>query len=188
MRTKLILFLPLLAVLAVSSGCVASRTPVGDKVAALEPKIWNGKWRDGDGGVVTTKIKDARVGIVRMTNKAAWLKRGETHEILVRMLGPLTIANEEMGGGYGFGRVVNDGTHLVVFGADRSVFERLIKRHEIAGEIERDKQRKPTGACSIEGLSRKDYQRLKNEGFDVRSLFEEDPSTVLVRDKWMPIW
>jgi hypothetical protein len=189
---KIARFLPLLAALALCSGCVTSKTPVGDKAPALDPKVWNGKWRSGDGGTVRTRIKDARLGIVEMRTRPPLPKQGETHEILVRSLGPLVIANQKIGDphavAYQFGRVAIDNTHLVVFNADESVFAKLIKRHQVAGQLDKDKHGKLTGSCTIEGFSGKAYRRLKKEGFDVRSLFKEDPSTVLVRDSWHLFW
>jgi len=110
----------------------------------------------------------------------------------VRNLGLLVIANHKTddppGLGYGFGRVSIDATHLVVFDANESAFVKLIRRHEIAGKLDMDKDGKPNGSCFLERFSDKDYRRLEEEGFDVRSLFNENPDTVLVRDKWTPFW
>ena len=188
MNIRFHLLLLLLAALVLSSGCVISRTPVGSKVAVLKPADWNGKWRGGDGEIVRTKIKDAKLGIVQVTTKHAWLKPSETHEILVRTLGPLTIVSQKIGDGYDFGRIALDPTGLVFFDPDQSVFARLIRRHEIGGSIEKDKQGKPTGSCTIDGISEDDYRRLKREGFDVRSLFDENPYESLVRSRCMPFW
>lgn len=188
MKTRLILFPSILAALALLSGCVTSRTPVGTKVAALKSEVWNGKWKGDDGGTARTRIKDARLGIVQITTKSSWFKPSETHELLVRTLGPLTIANQRIGNQYWFGRVAADSNHLLCFQADESIFESLIKQREIAGIIERDKRGKSTGNCTIDGFSEKDCERLEKEGFDLRSLFEEDPTTVLIRYKWMPLW
>lgn len=191
MKFKISIFLPLLAVLF--SGCVVSNTPVGDKVAELKPAVWNAKWRDGNGEIGWTKIKDAKLGVVEVGTSEPWpgLARS-TQEILVRNLGPLVIANEKSndapGFGYEFGRLSIDAKHLVVFGANEPSFASLVKRHEIAGKLDKDKDGKPNGSCFLERFSDKDYRRLKEEGFDVRSLFNEDPDTVLVRDKWTPFW
>jgi hypothetical protein len=186
MKFKIALLLPLLTAFALNGGCVISRTPVGDKVPELKPEIWNAKWLGGDGKIVRTKIKDARLGIVEMTARQPFPKLGvERQEILVRTLGPLQIVNQKMGDDhqfeYEFGRVDIDAAHLLVFGADVSGFAKLIKRHEIVGEFDKGKHGKPTGSCSLNGFSDKDYQRLQAEGFDVRSLFSQDPGTVLVR-------
>ena len=188
MKIRLILFLPLLAALALSSGCVTSRTPVGNKVAALKPEDWNKEWRDGDGEIVSTKIKDAKLGIVQVRTKPAWLKPSETRDILVRTLGPLTIVNQKTDGGYDFGRIALDSMGLVVFGPNKPFFASLIRKHEIVGKIEKDKHGKPTGTCIIDGFSADDYERLKREGFEARTLFDEDPSQILVRQKCMPFW
>jgi hypothetical protein len=188
MKIRLILCLPLLAATALTSGCVTSKTPVGDKVAALKPEIWNAKWLDADGEIVRSKITNEKLGIVRMTLQPSLLKPRETHEELVRMLGPLTIANQKTDGGYQFGRVAIDHNHLVVFNPNDSLFLSLIKHHEIAGKVDRDAHGKPTGSATIQGLSYKDCQRLKKEGFDTRSLFDDDPSTVLIRYRWIPFW
>jgi hypothetical protein len=187
MKFQSILLLPLLAALALC-GCdtVTSKKPVGDKAAELKPEDWNGKWQDGKGTFVVTRIKDAKSGIVEAKYIQPWTKSkpGDvtTDDLLVRKLGAEVIANRGDINGYEFGRVAADGSHLLVFYPDTPVFLKLIKRHMIAGRIDRDKDGKPTHSCTVEEFSERDYQRLKNEGFDVRSLFEEDPSMVLTRD------
>ena len=163
--------------------------PVGDKVAELKPAIWNAKWQGGEGEIVRTKIKDAKLGIIEMSTSRPCPMLGSTRvEILVRNLGMLVIANEKTDygqkSGYEFGRVAVDDKHLVVFDANEGVFVRLIRRHEIAGEFGAYKNGKPTGACYLKRFSDKDYLRLKREGVDVRSLFDEDPDEVLVRYSW----
>ena len=190
MRFKLFRFVPLLAVFCV--GCVICKTPVGDKVARLNPQEWNGKWVGGDGGIIWTKIKDAKLGIVELTAGQPFPKPRLTEEILVRNLGPLLIGNQKAVGdqkadnGYKFGRISIDATHFVIFDANESVFSNLVRRHELAGKLDRDKNGKPTGngGCILERFSDKEYRRLKEQGFDLRSLFNEDPDTVLVRYKW----
>lgn len=187
MKMKSPCFLPLLAALALC-GCesVTSKTPVGDKVPPMDPKAWNGKWRyGGDKLVATTKVLDAKRGLVEMVIYTPWTKPGtdevQTGEVLVRMLGPEMVGNELDNGSYGFERIAMMGDCIVTFAPDKEEFAKLIKQHKIAGKIERDPKGKPTGNCEIKGLSSNDYERLKAEGIDVRSLFEENPSRVFVR-------
>ncbi len=168
------------------NGCVASRTPVGDKVATLDPKIWNAKWRDGSGAAMRTRIKDAKLGIVEMIRLKPWTKPGlgdsDREDLLVRTLGPDMIANEPASGvGYQFERIVTDGSSLVAFDPNESVFEGLISRHELGGKIDRDKKGKSSGSCTIDGFSERDYRRLEKEGFSLQTLFNQDPAKVFIR-------
>ena len=188
MRTKIVRFLPLLAALALC-GCnsVTSKTIVGSKAAVLDPKVWNGKWRNADGSAIATRVKDAKLGIIELKTFQPWTKLApgemETADVYLRTLGPEVVANEQQGagGGYGFERVAVNGDYLVTFDADEHVFAGLIKRHKIKGTLERDKNGRLTGSCTIEGFSERDYQRLQKEEFDVKSLFGENPAKVFVR-------
>jgi hypothetical protein len=184
-RLKITLFLPLLAALALCS-CVTSRTPVGDKVAALDPKVWNAKWRAGDGEAMRTRIKDARLGIVEVTRLAPWTKPKpgdvDREDLLVRMLGGEIIANEKEAGGFEFERVAIDGSRMVAFEPNEPVFEALINRHEMSGTIDRNKNGQSSGSCTIGGFSERDYKRLVKRGFAVQTLFNEDPAEVFIRD------
>lgn len=171
------------------SACVNSLTPVGSKMAQLKPDIWNAKWQGADGETVRTKIKDARLGLVDMTTNHPWPKPNEpTKHLLVRMLGPWTVVNEKPDGYYQFGRIDIDANHLIVFDPDEPAFEKLVRHHEIAGKLGRDQNGKPNGSCIISGFSEQDYQRLKKEGFSIRTLFSEDPSTVLIRRRCPLCW
>lgn len=184
---RIINSLPLLAALVLCAcQSVTSKKPVGDKPAVLKPEVWNGKWKNGNGSFVATRVKDARLGILELKTITPWTKpkAGEpkTEDLQIRMLGTHVIANEDEHPGYQFARVANDGTHIVVFYADIPVFIKLIKQHKIAGKLEKNQDGKPDGSCTVEGFTERDYQRLKDEGFDVRSLFKEDPELVYTRD------
>jgi len=188
MRSTIIRFLPLLVAVALC-GCdsVTSKTIVGDKVPALDPKVWNGKWRNADGSAIATRIVDAKAGIIELKRFQPWTKPtpGELQadNIWVRTLGQEVIANELQSGGVGyeFQRVAISADYIVTYSPDEKVFAGLIKRGEIAGKLERDKDGKPTGSCTIEGFSGRDYERLEREGFNVQSLFDEDPAQVYIR-------
>lgn len=185
MRPVFIRLLPLLVVLALG-GCVTSKTPVGGKVADLKPQVWNAKWRGGDGTTIKTRIKDARLGIVEVTPVKLWIDpkkdASKPVDMLVRVLGPYTIINEPAEGGYQFARIAIDANHFVTFDADQSVFADLIKRGEIPGKLDKSKDSKTSNSCTIDHFTERDYQRLKKQGFDVHSLFSEDPGAVLIRD------
>lgn len=179
-------FLALLAV-GVLGGCVTSKTPVGGKVADLRPEVWNAKWRGGDGSTIKTRIKDARLGIVEVTPIKLWTKPRQDDskpvDMLVRVLGPYTIINEPAEGGYQFARVAVDANHLVCFDPSESVFADLIKRGEIPGKLDKDKNSKTSNSCTIDHFTERDFQRLKKQGFDTGTLFNADPTgTVLIRD------
>jgi hypothetical protein len=188
MKMKFFPWLPALAAL-VLCGCntVTSKTIVGGEPAVLDPKIWNAKWQNADGMAMSTRVKDAKLGIIELKSFRPWTKpepgEQQTVDIHLRLLGNEVIANEQQGAGgdYGFQRVVASANYIVTFDPNEKVFARLIKRGEITGKVERDKNGKPTGSCIIKGFSGRDYQRLKSEGFDVRSLFNEDPAQVFVR-------
>jgi len=181
---KAVALLPLLAAI-VLTGCITSKTPVGDKVPRLEPGVWNAKWQSGDGGTVRTRVKDAKLGIVTMSKSHPWFHRGEpVRDVYIRLLGPYTVANEKLAEhSFDFGRISIDNDHLVVFAANELTFQKLVARHQIAGKAEKDEHGKPTGSFTIEGFSDKDYRRLKRERFDMHSLFKDDPSMVLIRHK-----
>jgi len=193
--------LPFLAALALC-GCqtVQSTRPVGDKVADLKPAIWNAKWQDGTGAILRSEIKDARLGIVKLTPIAPKPKPGDPKamELLVRTLGDYTIINtNEMkppgiksapADPYDFARVALDDTHLVIFAPNAPTFVTLIKQQRIAGKLERDKHGKPTGSCTVKELSEHDFQRLKKEGLETQTLFNEDPYAVYVRYSWKLFW
>ncbi|MGB8352332.1 MAG: hypothetical protein WCD79_00435 [Chthoniobacteraceae bacterium] len=185
--------LPLLAALALC-GCqsVQSTKPVGDKVADLKPAIWNAKWQDGTGGILRSEIKDSRLGIVELTPIAPKPKPDEpkNYELLVRTLGDYTIIDTNFGnpkGPYDFVRVAIVSDRIVVFAPNTSTFVTLIKQHRIAGRLDRDKHGKPTG-CLLKSFSERDFLRLKKEGFETRTLFDEDPYAVHVRYSWKQFW
>ena len=187
MKTKSLLHLCVLSLLILLNGCVTSRTPVGSTVAKLDPKIWNGTWTGDDGSIVRTRIKDARLGIVQVSTKSAWLKPAENHDLLIRMLGSLTIANEKSVDDYQFASVSIDNHHLLIFWPDKTEFDDLITHHKLTGIIEKGKKGAATG-CTINGLSDNDLKRLVRDGVAYQSLFDMDPSTVLIHDKWLPLW
>ena len=170
------------------AGCVICKTPVGDKVAQLKPEIWNAKWQGGGIGIVTTKIKDPKLGLVELTGRQPFPKLDHiTITLLLRNLGPLLIVNQFTGdqpAGYKFGRVSIDGDHFVIFDENDAAVQKLVQHHELAGKFAKDEYGKLTGTCILDHFSDRDYLRLKAEGFDVRSLFHDDPDFVLVRYKW----
>ena len=179
--------LPLLVAL-VLSGCVTSKTPVGDQTPQLDPKVWNGKWRDGSGRAMRTHIKDAKLGLVEVTNLEPWTKPSPGNvtreDVLIRTLGGTeTIANTKQGDGYGFARVYNDGASFLVFSANVGVFQDLIRRGKLSGSVHKDHSGKSTGSCTIDHLNDRDYKRLQRQGFDVQMLFDENPSTVMTRSR-----
>ena len=187
MRPEIFRFLPLLAALALC-GCesVTSKTPVGDAGPPLDPKVWNGKWQYGQNQqVASSRIIDARRGIVELKILTPWTKPNpddtQPLSLEVRRLGAEWIANSFDSGSYSFERVVFAGDAVVTFQADKTVFSKLIRGHKIAGKLTRDQNGKPTGDCVIDGLSGRDYDRLKKEGVEVRTLFEENSSRVFVR-------
>jgi|ERR1700677_3764102 len=189
MKFTFVKSLPLLAALALC-GCEAtvSKKPVGERGAELKPDDWNGRWVGGDGTILETKIKDAKLGLVELTPVKPKAKPGEPKEIdlVVRTLGTHTIVNlkqKPTDEAYDFGRVSVDNTHLVGFAPNTPMFIELIKEGKLTGRIEKDKDGKLTGSCTLESFTEQDYQRLKRDGVDVRALFGEDPVTVAVRVK-----
>jgi hypothetical protein len=189
-KTSLVLSLALLPALLLA-GCVdfvTSKTPVGDKPAALDPKLWNGIWQDENGGLFRTRIKDANLGVVEIRSRSSPLDPGKTDDLLVRALGDITITNIGSGGSYAFERVDISGKHLLVFDPNASTFSGLIEDGKISGSLDRDSNGKPTGSSTIDGLSERDYHRLKRDGIDPHDLFKDDPTDVLIRYHWIPFW
>ncbi len=83
-----------------------------------------------------------------------------------------------------FARVDATASHLILFEPDKNVFLRLIKRRLLPGKIDRDEKGQTTGSLTIDGLSERDLRRISGQGIDARTLFQEDPSTVLIRARW----
>ena len=178
--------LPLLALLFLCTGCVTSRTPVGSKPATLDPKVWNAKWLNADGGTLRTRIADPRLGIIRISPSKGPLRDDGSRDILVRQLGLTTVANQQYGSVYKFARIDATTNHLLLFEPDQGVFVRLIDLGLVRGKADSYTKGKPTGNLAIEGLSDRELRRIAGQGIDLRTLFQENPSTVLIRYRWTP--
>jgi hypothetical protein len=199
MKTLLCSFLFVAAALLLP-GCanVLVKKHAGDKLAELDPQIWEGRWIGADGVACTTKIlKDKNLVEVRSTQP------GEEDEVILlqvrefkdRLVGtalpkPGEKQEEE---GLPFFRIAATENHLAVFMPVEDIFKQAVKAGTLPGRVHEAKKQ---AAASSDAVNL-DYDRTSLDQFGAAELeklplkvkgsvlecFDPDPAMVFVREK-----
>lgn len=199
-----VLFFGILAIFGLT-GCntVTVKKPAGDKVATLDPKIWEGTWVGPDGFRGTSRIKDASKGLVEFRSLAPGEKKDSAtliiRELKDRLVG--TAYGEGSKESAAFLRVSATEHHLALFLPNHKLFKEAVASGKIAGEMKKsgfvqaapskdqpDNNHKPEpqGGVMIDlpqfGAAEVDRMPLHDAG-NAAECFETDPDLVLVKEK-----
>jgi hypothetical protein len=179
------------------NGCniVTVKKPAGDKVARLDPKIWEGTWRGADNSRGTTTIKDQAKGLVEFRSLAPDEKK-DSVTLTIRELKDRLVATAagKAGEEAAFFRIAATEDHIAIFAPDFKVFREAVASGKIAGEVVKskfslvppDKDRKPE---TQESIILKQFGAAELAKMDLHSpgsateCFSADPDMVIVREK-----
>jgi hypothetical protein len=179
----------------VITGCstVTVKKPAGDKVAKLDPAVWEGTWRGADNFRGASTIKDPAKGLVEFRSLAPDEKK-DTVTLTIRELKDklvATVTGKQGEESTAFFRIAATEDHITAFLPRLEFFKEAVASGKVAGEIRKtganpDKDRKPAAPDSVVlnqfGAAEVDQISLPNKGSAVEC-FESDPGMVLVREK-----
>jgi len=181
-------------------GCanVLVKKPAGDKLAELDPQIWEGRWIGADGLTCTTKIL-ADKNVVEIRSHTP----GEEDEVIllqVRELKDRVVGTalpkpgeKEEEEGLPFFRIAASENHIAVFMPVEDIFKNAVKAGTLPGKVH-EARKKPAASTDAVNL---DYDRTSLDQFGAAELdklplkvkgrvlecFDPDPVMVFVREK-----
>ena len=176
----------LLTLLLPSCSMVTVKQPAGDGAAEMDPDLWTAKWRGAEGVRCSTRILDAKKGIVQFRAMPPGEKE-EVFEIVVREMSGRTVVtwmdkNSKSAGEYAFLRAAISPDHLALFMPNQKQLSEAVEKGLIRGTIRRPENKENqivVGSQTIlERFGTAEAEKLGG----VLACFEPDPTQVLIRD------